>query len=278
MTKETKKIDWKKIWSFIKSKIFIALVIIVLIIFNAIQCSRIKDLKRQQNISDINIIALNDSLKYEKLRSGDLQVSIASYVASEKELKDLNKKLYDEVKAQKGRVISLTDAIIQLRQDSTTLRKYLVEKDSIIQKLLKIDDNTYVAPWSLTYKYDSTNFDVFTGRTYIGIGKKDPLELLHLDTELTNRLTQIDLIWGQKVEKGQYRVFVQSGYPGFTVAQMQGVLIDPNTNPDIKKLIKKRHWFTGFSLGLGASGGFNITDGKYGLVVGPSIVWNIYTF
>ena len=167
---------------------------------------------------------------------------------------------------------------IQTRGFLLYLPLELVEKDKIIERLTKIDENTYAAPWSLTYRYDSVNFDVFTGRTYIQIGNKDPLELLHVDTELTNRLTQIDLVWGQKVENKALRVFIQSGYPGFTVAQMQGVLIDPNTNPYIKSLLKKKHWFTGFSVGIGASGGFNITDGKYGLVVGPTIMWKIYDF
>ena len=95
---------------------------------------------------------------------------------------------------------------------------------------------------------------------------------------MINRLTQIDLTWGQKVEKDKLRIFIQSSYPGFTVAQMQGVLIDPNSNPFIKSLMKKKHWFTGFSVGLGATGGFNITTGSYGLVIGPSIIWNIYSF
>lgn len=278
ITDETKKINWKKIWSFIKSKLFIALVVIGLIGLNAIQYSRIKNFKRQKDISDQNFIAINDSLEYEKLKNGNLQVSIASYIASEKDLKDLNKNLADEVKAQKGKVIFLTHAVIQLRQDTSMLKKYLVEKDSMIQKLLKIDDDTYVAPWTLTYRYDSTNFDIFTGNTYINVAKKDPLELVHINTELVKRESQIDLIWGQKVEKGLLRVFVQSAYPGFTVAEMQGVLIDPSTNPYFKNLMKKKHLFSGFSVGIGASGGFNVTDGKYGLVVGPSIVWNIYSF
>jgi len=278
MTEETKKIDWKKIWSFIKSKIFIAIIIIGLIILNAMQCSRIKELKRQQDISDQNNIALNDSIKYEKQKNGDLQASIAIYIASEKELKDLNRDLYDRIKEQDGRIISLGEAIVQLKQDSAILARYLVEKEKIISDLKKVDENTYVAPWSLRYQYDSLNFDVFTGRTYIGVSLKDSLKLYHLDTELIKRLTQIDLIWGQKVEKGQYRVFLQSGYPGFTAAQLQGVLIDPNTNRDIKRLIKEKHWFPGFTIGLGATGGFNITTGKYGLVVGPTITWNIYKF
>jgi len=86
------------------------------------------------------------------------------YVASEKELKELNKKLYNEIKTQKGNIISLTQTIVQLRQDSAILKRYLVKKDSTIQKLLQPDENTYIAPWQLTYRYDSTNFDVFTGR------------------------------------------------------------------------------------------------------------------
>lgn len=275
---ETKKIDWKKIWSFIKSKIFIAIIIIGLIALSAYQCSRIQELKRQGDISDQNELALNDSIKYEKLKNGELKASIAIFIASEKELKELNKALYDKVKAQEGRIIDLNTAVIQLKQDSATLRKYLVEKDKVIERLKKIDENTYAAPWSLTYRYDSLNFDVFTGRTYIQVGNKDPLELLHVDTELIKRLTQIDLTWGHAVVDKQYRVFIQSAYPGFTVAQMQGVLIDPNTNPDIQKLLKKKHWFTGFSVGVGTTGGFNVTTGGYGLVIGPSIIWNIYTF
>jgi len=278
MADETKKIDWKKIWSFIKSKIFIALIIAGLIIFNAIQCSRIKELKRQQRISDQNIIALNDSLRYEKTKSGALQVSIASYIASEKDLKSLNKELWERIKAQDGKIISLGHAIVQLRQDSAFFAQHVKDLVKKIDQLTKIDENTYVAPWSLRYQYDSTNFDVFSGKTYIGIGKKDPLELIHLDTELTNRLTQIDLTWGQKVEKDVLRVFIQSNYPGFTVAQMEGVLIDPNTNPYIKKLLKEKHWFSGFSVGVGVTGGFNVTTGGYGLVLGPSLIYNIYSW
>lgn len=271
-------INWEKIWSFIKSKLFVAAIIISLISLSAYQCSRIQELKRRQQISDQNQIALNDSIRYEKLKNGEFQASITSYIASEKELKELNKSLYDKIKQQSGDIFSLNNAIIQLRLDSAMLSKYLVEKDKVIQRLLKLDENTYAAPWSLSYRYDSLNYDVFTGRTYIQIGNKDPLELLHVDTEMINRLTQIDLTWGQKVEKDKLRIFIQSSYPGFNVAQMEGVLIDPNNSPYIKSLLRKKHWFSGFSVGLGVSGGFNITTGKYGLVVGPSILWNIYTF
>lgn len=273
-----KNLTLEKIWNFIKSKSFVAIIIIGLILFSAQQCSTIREITRQKTISEQNESALKDSLYFERTKKGELLVTIDGYIATEKELKTLNKDLWERVKAQDGKIISLNHTIVQLVQDSATLKKYLKEKDKLIQKLLKIDSSTYVAPWKLTYKYDSTNFDVFTGKTYIGVLSKDPLELAHIDTELTKRLTQIDLTWGQKIEKNSLRVFIQSNYPGFTVTQMEGVLIDPNTNPYFKELMKKKKWFSGISVGFGATAGYNLTDGKYGLVIGPTISYNIYSW
>ena len=276
MSDETKKIDWKKIWTFTKSRVFTILIIVVLIAFSAYQCSRIEELKRQRDISDQNIIALNDSITYHKTKNGEIQAEKAILVADKKTLKDLNEDLFKRLKEQEGKVIDLTHAVIQLRLDSTTLRKYLVEKDKQIERLLKIDDHTYAAPWSLTYRYDSTNFDIFKGRTYIGVVNKDPLELAHVDTEMTQRLTQIDLEFGTKVVKGLFNVYIKSAYPGFTVAQLDGVFIDPNTNDDIKGLIRERHWFQGFGIGPQITMGFNVTTGKYGLVLGAGLHYTIY--
>jgi len=268
----------QKVWAFVKTQLFLAIVVIGLIIYMLIQHSRINEFQRKEAISNQNQIALTDSLKNERLKSGALQTSIAGYVSTEKDLKNLNKDLYAKVKEQSGKVISLNNAVIQLIQDTNTLRKYLVEKDKIIGELVKVDSNTFVAEWTLPFKYDLTNFDIFTGKTTIKILKKNPLILKHVDTELTKRVTQIDITWGQKVEKDKLRIFIQSKYPGFTVEQLSGVLIDPSSNPFFKDLMKKKHWFQGFSIGLGTAAGFNVTKGGYGLVIGPVLSWNIYSF
>jgi hypothetical protein len=149
--------------------------------------------------------------------------------------------------------------------------------NKIIGSLTQINDSTYSASWTLPYKYgnDTLNYDVFKGTTLISVVSRNPLVLRHEDTFMTNRLTQIELVWGQKVEKDKLRVFVKSDYPGFTVKSLEGVLIDPNDWPNIFQPSKK-HWFTGFSVGLGATTGFNIVDGKYGLVIGPTFQWTIY--
>jgi len=275
MPEETKKINWTKIWSFIKSKVFTIIIIAGLIMFSAWQCSRIEELKRQQKISDQNQAALTDTISYERQKNGELQASIAVFVADIRDLKKLNKDLYDRIKAQDGKILDLNRIIFVLRQDSVTLRKALVEKDKIIEKLKKIDDNTYVAGWTLPFKYDSTNFEVIKGRTYIGVTNKDPLELVHVDTELLNKLTQIDLTFGHKEEKGMIRVYAQTAFPGFTVKSLEGVLIDPN---EYSGLAKKKHWFQGFGVGPEVTMGFNVTTGKYGLVLGAGIHYTIYKF
>ena len=278
MADVTKKIDWTKIFTFIKSRIFTIILIIGLMLFSAWQWSKIEDLKNQQKIDEQNLIALNDTVNIVKKKNGEIEASKAILISSIRDLKELNRSLYDKVKSQDGKIISLNNAVIRLVQDSATLAKYLSEKEKLIAKLVKIDDHTYMAAWTLPYKYDSLNFDIFSGKTYIGITSKDPLELAHVNTEIIKRISQIDITFGERVLKGEYQVYITSAYPGFTVKSMNGFLTDPNKNKYIKSLMKKDHWFTGFSLGVGATPGFNITTGKYGFVVGPTISWNIYTF
>lgn len=266
------------VWTFLNSRIFVIILIVLLIMFAAGECRRIMSLKTEIDVHDQNISALKDSLKFERTKNGALLVSIDGYIATEKELKSLNKGLWDEVTAQKGKVISLTNLVVVLKQDSLQLTKTIDKLNTIIGTMLKIDDSTFVAPWTLAFTYDSTNYDVFRGRTQVGISSKDPLILRHKNTYLLERKTQIELTWGEKVEKGKLRIFVKSNYPGFTVKSMEGVLIDPNNNPLFKDLMKKRHWFTGFGIGPELSTGWNILQAKPAIVVGVGIHYNIYEF
>jgi len=62
-------------------------------------------------------------------------------------------------------VIALNNAIISLVQDTTELRAHIDELETIIGELIKVDSNTFVAPWTLAYKWDDKNSDKFEGRT-----------------------------------------------------------------------------------------------------------------
>lgn len=266
------------IWKFLNSKFFTIAVIVILLMIGTGECKRILNLKRDINTHEQNISALTDSLKFEKTKKGALLVSIDGYIASEKELKKLNTDLWQQVNDQKGKVITLSNVVIRLKQDSTELAKNVDKLKTYIGELVKIDTNHFEAPWVLAEKYDDNNFFSVTGRTRIGVLHQNPLYLVHDTTYMTGFENQIDLTWGEKVEKGKLRIFVESTFPGFTVKSMEGVLIDPNTNPLFKDLMKKKHWFNGWSVGLGITPGIDLVNqSKFGITVGPTFTWNIYT-
>lgn len=283
----------KKIWGFLNSNVFKYIIILILMLFLIKTCKEVRENNRINDINEQNIIALNDSIKIEKLKNGSLQSSIAGYISDIRGLKDLNKNLYEQSQHQKGQLITLNRVVFQLKQDTFLLRKHINYLESIMSKPIQINDTTYSMDWFLKYNWDDVNFDSFAGRTYVGIKPninfswndslsnmvnfRNSFELTHYKTEMIDRLSQVELIYGQKIEDKKLRIFVNTKYPGFTTTSLEGVLIDPNTNPYIKKLMKKTQWFPNtFSIGVGTSTGFNIFTGKPYLGVGVTLNYNIF--
>lgn len=280
---EALKKFFKGLWTFLNSRIFVIILIVLLIMFAAGQCKRILDDNRELDIHKQNISALTDTLKYERNRNGDLVITIDGFISTVKDLKELNKNLAIEVQQQKGKVISLNTVVLRLRQDSAMLAKALDKANRIIGEFKQIDKNTYAADWTLPYRYDknpkdSLNYDVFKGRTIVSISSDSPpIQIHHKDTYMVERNSSIYLAWGQKFEGNKLRIFVESPYPGLSAANMQGVLIDPSTWPNVIPT-KKQHWFTGFGIGPNISTGWNVLQAKPALIIGVGIHYNIYEF
>jgi hypothetical protein len=213
-----------------------------------------------------------------KTKSGALQSEKEIFIKSEKELKSENSDLYKRIKQQDGHIISLNHAVIKLQQDTALLHDSIRYLHQVIGEAVQIDENTWMLPWELRYDWDETNYDIFKGKTFVSVSNNDPLKLKHDNTLLYFRESQIDITFGEKVVDGKYNVYIQSKYPGFTPESMTGVFIDPNTNKDIKNLIKKKHWFTGFSLSVSATVGYDPINLRPAIVVGPSINYNIYSW
>jgi len=276
---ETFKKILKGLWTFLNSRLFVLLLLAVIGFYIWKQISIISDYESDSIKDKQNIEALQDSLREERNRIGDYSASIAAFIASEQELKKLNMELYDALQAERGKVISLNQTIIKLIQDSVQLKDYISSLETRIDNITQITDSTFVAPWRLVYRYDEVNFDLFDGRTTIGINKLgDFINFNHLDTRIEYRESQISLIWGQKVENGFLRVFVTSSHPALTVASLSGVLIDPNDSDLFRDLMRKQKWFSGFSIGIGLHTGYDLISRKPALIVGPSINYNIYNF
>jgi hypothetical protein len=278
----------KGIYSFLTSKTFLVIVILIIVLMLGRSCARNRDVQRINDINIQNIAALTDDVKVERRKNGRLELSVASYIATEKDLKKLNGELYNEVIVQKGRVLSLSKIIMQLKQDTAELRSHINYLESIMGQPIQVNDSTFQIPWLLKYDWDSTNFDIYNGQTFIGLNinpeytwrdaiiHKEIVEITHYKTEMVDRLSQVDLVFGQKIEDNQLRVFVTTKYPGFTASSLSGVLIDPNTNPYIKDLMKKKKWMPNtWSVGVGPSVGYNVLSNKGYLGIGINVNYNL---
>jgi hypothetical protein len=249
----------------------------IFIFFFIKSCGNNENTKIKLKKTEQNLLAANDSIKLIKNKNNEYQASIYGYIASEKELKNINKDLYDKVKSEEGKVISLSTIVFKLKQDFDILKKYADSINFIYINPIQLDSNSYKIPFKLKYNYDKDNYDLFAGDTKFKIDKK--YKIYNLGTELTTRETQIKLTFGEKIEDDKLRIFVNTNYPGFTPESLQGVLIDPNTNKYIKSLIKKKKLFPNtWSVGVNLGPGYNIATGKYGLNFGVSIQYNLFTW
>lgn len=261
------------IWTILKSKLFAYSIVILMTLFAFSQCKSKQDEISKRIKSDQNLVAMNDTAKFYKDKYGNTITEKSILILSEKELKKQNRDLYDKVQKQNGNIISLNNTILILKQDTADLRGKLRNGKG---EVVKIDSTHFKVNWSMDYIWDNKNFDKYQGTTLVSVSSKNPLNLKHDKTELTGRQSQIDLTFGEKVVDGKYKVFVQSAYPGLTQKSLEGVFIDPNTNKDIKSLMKKQHWFTGFSFGISVTPGYNLIGNNFGITVGPSLTWNLY--
>jgi hypothetical protein len=246
--------------------------------FSLKQCQTNRELKNKSELDEKNIAAMSATLQTERKKNGDLLVVIDGYVATEDDLRKYNQRLYNEVKEQKGHVITLNNTVIQLEQDKVMLRKYIDKLKSEMDSMTKLNDSTWMNKWTLAYKYDSLNSDYFEGTTIIKLVNGKTLELKSGGSELTYRKSTIDLVFGNKFEDGKLRVFVESKYPGFGVNHMAGTLIDPNEIPELKKMMEKKHWFNGWNIGISATYGWNFFTQKPSLIVGPSMTYSVYNW
>lgn len=264
-----------KIWGFINSKLFVIVIITILLLIVASQCKSKGNLKRELFISEQNRSAAEDSIKVYKNRLGDLVSEKSVWILTERELKEQNRVLYEQVSNQRGTVISLNRAIISLLQDSIMLSDSINFLKSTIGQAQQLDKTEWRFPWKLEYTWDKDNYDMFSGYTLISVDTIN-FDLFHKTTNLIDRESRIHLTFGEKVVDNKFNVFIATKYPGFTTESLEGVFIDPNTNRYIKQLIKKRHWFAGWSVNFGVTAGYDFLHNKPALVIGPSFGYTIY--
>jgi HPt (histidine-containing phosphotransfer) domain-containing protein len=267
----------KTIWKFINSRIFGYVVIGAFILLLVGMCGRNSNLKEENKIQEQNLAAQSDTIKNVVLENGELQASKNAYMATAKELREYNKELSDEVKNQKGKVVTLNRIVFKLQQDTADLQKYIDELLAKYEKPKRINDSTWNVDWTLPFVYDSTNYDIFTGRTQVGIRGPQSyfpdISLTHNKTWLLNRNSQMSLTWGQKWEGSgknkRLKVYAQTSHPAFKTQLLEGTYVDYPT---------KKHWFTGFSVGPQLGVGYDFLNNQPTFTIGLGIQYNVYSW
>jgi len=255
---------------------WIYFIAIIMLIFIAFQCKRASNLKLENLKDKQNIEAAKADMNVYKTKQGAVEAEKSIWILSEKDLKKQNKDLYDLVNNQKGTIISLNNSILDFTEDTTVLHDSLRYLHTVTSAAIKINKSEWKIPWELDYNWDSKNYDIFKGHTIIKIDSINNLKVIPINTEMDYRKSQIDLTFGEKVVGGKYNVFIESKYPGFTPESMTGVLIDPNSNSALRNLIKKKRWFTGFSISIGISPAYDFINSRPAIVIGPSFGYSIY--
>jgi len=174
----------------------------------------------------------------------------------------------EEVKNQKGDVITLNRIVFNLKQDTTDLKKYIRELPDP-EPAQQNDDSTWTVFWAQSYVYDSTNFDRYDGKTQVRLKGQnlDKISVAHNNTELTYRNSQIGLTWGQKYEDDRLKVYAQTSHPAFQAQLLEGTYVD---------FPKEKHWFTGFGIGPQFGIGYDFIHNQPTFMIGVGIQYNIF--
>ena len=258
------------------------IVAVIAIVIAGFFYQRTQSLKLQEKLREQNYAAQTDSIRLDhNKKTGELEASKAAFVTKAGDLENFNKELADDLENTQGEVVTLSRVVVQLKQDTSVLRAALISTPQ--EPVTELSDSTYNINWVLMYQYDSLNYDKYRGVSNIKIDIdstriEHPINVKHNFTEILERESQIEFTFGQKVEDNQLRVFIRSKYPGFKPIQLEGVLIDPNSNPYIKGLMKKKHWFTGFGVGPSISLGYDFMNARPAVILGVGIHYSIYTW
>jgi hypothetical protein len=204
--------------------------------------------------------AYEEALRVEATKSGKLQFEKDVLVLSEKDLKEKNDSLYNEVKDQKGQVIFITDVRTVIETDTQYLTNTLIE----------YPDASFGLKWGYDTTFSPGNYRSLAGESKFRVTQTG---VSPLSTEVTKDVMGMKFYTGIKEREGQIEIFVRSDYPGFSVSSIEGALIDPRKSEVIRSHFPPKKW------GLGAQvGGTMNREGKIVPYIGVGLSYNFIRF
>lgn len=240
---------------------------VVLVLLLLKECNSSADLKAKSARNEQNVRALTGTLAIAKNKANELQAEKSAFIATKEELKLLNAELHAEVQKQKGRVLQLTTANAELKQEIKGLKTQI----SIDGDIVRLPGVNWPKAYKLSWGYDTT----YTPGNYRKIFGFSRLSLMNDSTirpgltDITQDITGFRLVTGLIKEGSDYKIFIKSDHPGFSISGIDGAIIPGKNNPLFgtpKKWGIASTFGPNISYGYGPSGrafyfGFGITFG-----------------
>lgn len=236
------------------------LIIAIVVMLLMRQCDATKSAEIREKMSNANIEALKDSVRYEKNKRGEEIAVKKALLADKKSLEDLNKDLNDEVKKLRGKII--------------TIQKIggTVTSDPIIitNNIIRYRDGEYGLAWNYDTVYSEGNYRKFSGETSVIVDTAR--NITSKGTNIKQDELGLTLVTGLREKDGSLEIYVDPQYPGMVINRIDGAIIDPQKSDVIKKYFPPKKWSIGPILGVGMSAGYGVT-GKP--IFGPTITFGV---
>jgi hypothetical protein len=217
-----------------------------------------------------NLIITKDSVTYQKNRANELYGQVSSYVITEKQLKEINSSLYDEVnkyKNQKPIVIVKEKIKIQYKDTSLTT--------NLSSELDKFGNKEFGLDWKSDTTFNKDNYLKFYGNSYLKIDST--LQVLRYGSNLNHLELGVNLILGVNEEKsGKLVINARTDFPNLTFTDMEGYIIDPMKTNTFKNLQKKKR--VGISTFGGVGTYFNGGGIKFIPTIGVGLSYDFLQF
>lgn len=205
----------------------VTILALVFAMVNLIQFNTVALEKKKREIAEFNLQVAQDEVHTTEDKAGRDEANKLAFLMDElSDLKKMNVDLYNEVKNIKGNVSTVIQSEVKV-----------VEKPVPFIVKAELVDSTVTTGFNFDTTYSEGNYKklaVFTKynlKTGEASGQKTVDEI---GIKFTTGIKNFD--------KGKPEIFLKSDYPGFTVTELDGAVIDPNL---FKKPRQKR-----LSLGL----------------------------
>lgn len=225
--------------------IFLGTIVLMLLLLLK-QCSTASNLENQLDIQNLNLDALNDTVRLQKNKIGEDIYVRKSLLATKQNLEKLNKDLAEELRKEKAKVLTL--------QKITTVIKY--ETKYVNNYLTRYPDGKYSLDWKYDTTYSEGNYRKIAGNSFFKIdtitGKITPGM-----TKIGTDESGFSFVTGIREKDGALEIFVNPKHPCMQVTNIEGAIIDPHKSDVLKKMFPVKKWSVGPYLGVGIGTGVN---------------------